>query len=213
MPPVPPPKDKLAQSQSVHIVPPSQAIWENEREVEEQPYETRQYGRHNRTVEIDETRANRVTSYRNARMGAFHNPEESGNTMRQRNTSLAPSNPPARMFSMPWLTPSHYNKPGVLEANEYHQQTMQDRLSRIIDQQLQQQMVYPDGFKPNLKLDSSTVTKYDGSPKFLDLESWVSAVTYQYVLQRLGGDHTVIDQTRTMLLTEHLSGNAYEWYT
>lgn len=77
MPPVPPPKDKLARSQSVHIVPLSQAIWENEREVEEQPYETRQYRRHNRTVEVDETRTNCMTSYRNARMGVFHNPEES----------------------------------------------------------------------------------------------------------------------------------------
>jgi len=116
------------------------------------------------------------------------------------------------MFSMPRLTPSHYNKPGVLEANKYHQQMMKDKLSRIIDAQLQHQMVYPDGFKPNLKLDSNSVTKYDGSSKFLNLENWVSAVTYRYALQRLGGDHTVIDRTRTMLLTEHLSGNMYEWF-
>jgi len=192
-PPVPPPKDQRAQSQSVHIVPPSNGIWENEREVEEHPYETRQYGRHNRTVEADETRNNRVTSYRGTRMSTFHSPEGSGNRIGQRNNSLAPPNAPARMFSMPRLTPSHYNKPGVLKANKYHQQTMKDRLSRIIDEQLQHQMAYPDGFKPNLKLDSNAVTKYDGSSKFLNLENWVSAVTYRYALQRLGGDHTVID--------------------
>jgi len=41
-------------------------------------------------------------------------------------------------------------------------QNLEEHLWRPID--------YPDGFKPNLKLDSNSVKRYDGSSKFLDLE-------------------------------------------
>jgi hypothetical protein len=109
--------------------------------------------------------------------------------------------------------PSHYTAPGILEASKFHRQTMQGRLSKILEEHLWRPIDYPDGFKPNLKLDSSSVKRYDGSPKFLDLENWVSAVAFRYALQRLGGDDSEVDRARIMLLTEHLSGDAHEWYT
>lgn len=90
---------------------------------------------------------------------------------------------------------------------------MQRRLTRILEEHLWRPIDYPDGFKPNLKLDSNSVKRYDGSAKFLDLENWVSAVAFRYALQRLGGDDSEVDRARIMLLTEHLSGDAYEWYT
>ena len=111
---------------------------------------------------------------------------------------------------MPRLMPSHYARPGVLEANEYHQRTMQSRLSRIIDENLGEQLIFSDGFKPNLKLDSSAVKKYSGSPKFLDLENWVSATSFCFTLQRLRGTKPTLEHTRVMLLMEYLDGKAYE---
>ena len=137
------------------------------------------------------------------------------NNESQRATSLAPQQqqPQTRAFSMPRLMPSHYTAPGIIEASEHHRETMQRRLTRILEEHLWRPIDYPDGFKPNLKLDSNSVKRYEGSPKFLDLENWVSAVAFRYALQRLGGDNSEIDRARIMLLTEHLSGDAYEWYT
>jgi len=108
--------------------------------------------------------------------------------------------------------PSHYTAPGILEASEFHWQMMQGQLSKILEEHLWRPIKYPDGFKLNVKLDSSTVKRYEGSPKYVDLENWVSGVAFRYALQHLGGDDSEIDQARIMLLTEHLSGDAYEWY-
>jgi len=89
---------------------------------------------------------------------------------------------------------------------------MQERLSKILEEHLWRPIKYPEGFKLNVKLDSSSVKRYEGSPKYLDLENWVSAVAFRYALQLLGGDDSEIDRARIMLLTEHLSGDAYKWY-
>ena len=134
------------------------------------------------------------------------------NSESQRTALLAPQQqkPQTRAFSMPRLAPSHYTALGILEASEFHWQTMQGQLSKILEEHLWRPIDYPDSFKPNLKLDSNSVKRYDGSSKFLDLKNWVSAVVFRYTLQCLGGDNLEVDLARIMLLTEHLSGDAYE---
>jgi len=117
-----------------------------------------------------------------------------------------------RAYSMPRLMPSHYTAPGILKASEFHRQVMQEQLSKILEEHLWRPIKYPEGFKLNVKLDSSSVKRYEGSPKYLDLENWVSVVAFRYALQRLGGDNSEVDRARIMLLSEHLSGDAYEWY-
>jgi hypothetical protein len=63
-----------------------------------------------------------------------------------------------------------------------NQQTMQGQLSKILEEHLWRPIDYPDGFKPNLRLDSNSVKRYNGSSKFLNLENWVSAVVFRYAL-------------------------------
>jgi hypothetical protein len=48
------------------------------------------------------------------------------NSESQQTTLLAPQQqkPQTRAFSMPRLAPSHYTAPGILEASEFHQQTV-----------------------------------------------------------------------------------------
>jgi hypothetical protein len=134
------------------------------------------------------------------------------NSESQRTASLAPQQqkPQTRAFSMPRLAPLHYTAPEILKASKFHWQTMQGLLSKILEEHLWCPIDYPDGFKPNLKLDSNSVKRYDGSSKFLDLENWVSAIAFRYTLQCLGRDDSEVDRARIMLLTEHLSGDAYE---
>jgi len=81
------------------------------------------------------------------------------NNESQRTASLAPQQqqPQTRAFSMPRLMPSHYTAPGIIEASEFHRQTMQRRLSRIVEEHLWRPIDYPDSFKLNLKLDSNSV--------------------------------------------------------
>jgi hypothetical protein len=80
------------------------------------------------------------------------------NSGSQRTASLAPpqQQPQTRAFLMPRLMPSHYTAPGILKASEFHRQTMQGRLSKILEEHLWRPIDYPDRFKPNLKLDSSS---------------------------------------------------------
>ena len=136
------------------------------------------------------------------------------NNESQRSVSLAPQQQKhqTRAYSMPCLMPSHYSAPSIIKASKFHWQMMQGRLTKILKEHLWCPIKYPDGFKLNVKLDSSTVKWYEGSSKYLDLENWVLAVALRYTLQRLGGDNSEINRARIMLLTEHLSGDAYEWY-
>ena len=117
------------------------------------------------------------------------------NNESQRTVSLAPQQQKhqIRVYSMPRLMPSHYTAPGILKASEFHRQAMQERLSNILEEHLWRPIKYPEGFKLNVKLDSSSVKRYEGSPKYLDLENWVSAVAFRYALQHLGGDDSEMD--------------------
>ena len=88
---------------------------------------------------------------------------------------------------------------------------MKDRLTKIIEDTLDQELTFPEGYKPTFKSDRGDPKKYNGSPKMVDLEEWLSATVYRLALQRLGGDKPQIDKVRVMLLLESLEGAAYKW--
>ena len=69
---------------------------------------------------------------------------------------------------------------------------------------------FPEGYKPNVKIDNTK--KYLGSPKFNELEIWLSAVTMHYVLMRFGGDTVEVDRLRVIMLLECLEGDVLKWY-
>jgi len=92
-----------------------------------------------------------------------------------------------RGFSMPPLARANLGMAGTASADEHHRETMIENLMECIRQAPGVQLKFPDGYKPNLKFDGSGPSKYDGSPKFSELEKWLSALAYRYALLKFGG--------------------------
>ena len=53
---------------------------------------------------------------------------------------------------------------------------MKDQLLRIIDDTLIVELPLLEGYKPLYKTDKNNQMKYDGFPKLIDLEDWLSAL-------------------------------------
>ena len=82
---------------------------------------------------------------------------------------------------------------------------MKDRLSKIIEDALGQELPLPDGYNPSFKLERNDAAKYSGSSKMIDLEEWLATTVNRLALQRLGGSRPEIDRVRVMLLLELLT--------
>ncbi|PPQ94192.1 hypothetical protein CVT25_003782, partial [Psilocybe cyanescens] len=119
------------------------------------------------------------------------------------------TSPNMRGFSMPRTNRDDMDEPGIPEAKLVHKKAMEDRLVKLMDETLAIQMVFPAGFKFNQKMDTSE--KYAGSPKFADLENWLSSLCYRFAVRQMGGPE--LDRVRTMLLIEHLEGEALQFYS
>ena len=87
---------------------------------------------------------------------------------------------------------------------------MKDRLTRIVDDTIGEELSLPEGYKPSFKGDRDP-KKYEGSPKMIDLEDWLAAMTNRLALQRLGGNKPETDRVQVMLLMDSLDGAAYKW--
>uniref|UniRef100_A0A8H8CD88 CCHC-type domain-containing protein n=1 Tax=Psilocybe cubensis TaxID=181762 RepID=A0A8H8CD88_PSICU len=124
-------------------------------------------------------------------------------------TNYSDSRRASRGYSMPRAVAARV-KPGIPEANEAHKSDMQDRLSRLIHELLGTRIEYPDGFKFNAKLESDKSTKYSGSPKFSELENWLSDLCSKMAVRQLGGPKN--DLMRRMILPEYLDGDAKFFY-
>ena len=114
-----------------------------------------------------------------------------------------PTRRTSRGYEMPSMTGQPDNLMrlrGIHEAKENHRMNMKDRLSKIIDDTLGNELPLPDGYKPSYKGDRGDPRKYGRSAKMVDLEEWLSATTNRFALQRLGGPRPEIDKIRVMLL-------------
>ena len=116
----------------------------------------------------------------------------------------------ARGYSMPPAAPPPTAQHGVLATEQYHRETMTDRLMRIIADALGTALIFPDGYKPYLKNDN--VTKYSGSPKYNDIEEWLVIVAHRYALLKLGGGNTNTDRVRLLTLLDYLDGTVLTWF-
>ncbi|PPQ81456.1 hypothetical protein CVT25_013369 [Psilocybe cyanescens] len=126
----------------------------------------------------------------------------------QRRSPLAKeTSPNMQGFSMPRTDRDDMDKPGIPEAKLVQKKAMEDHLVKLMDKTLAIQMVFPVGFKFSQKMDTSE--KYAGSPKFADLESWLSSLCYHLAFGQMGGPE--LDRVHTMLLIEHLEGEALQF--
>ncbi|PPQ85960.1 hypothetical protein CVT25_001693 [Psilocybe cyanescens] len=126
----------------------------------------------------------------------------------QRSPLAKETSPNMHGFSMPRTNRDDMDEPGIPEAKLVHKKAMEDRLMKLMDEMLAIQMVFPAGFKFNQKMDTSE--KYAGLPKFADLENWLSSLCYRFAVRQMGGPE--LDRVRTMLLIEHLEGEALQFY-
>ncbi|KAH9474193.1 hypothetical protein JR316_0013508 [Psilocybe cubensis] len=124
-------------------------------------------------------------------------------------TNYGESRRTPRGYSMPRAVATRV-KPGISEANEAHKSDMQDRLSRLIHELLGTRIEFPEGFKYNTKMESDKSTRYSGSPKFSDLENWLSDLCTKMAVRQLGGPKN--EQIRRMILPEYLDGEAKFFY-
>jgi hypothetical protein len=100
---------------------------------------------------------------------------------------------------------------GMREVDKHYRESMLSRLMNTITQALGTPIKFSKGYKPSLK--SNGMIRYNGSSKFSDLENWLAAVVYRYVLMKLGGDDFDVDHVRVLSLMEFLEGDAQTWYT
>jgi hypothetical protein len=112
---------------------------------------------------------------------------------------------------MPVAAPLPHTPVGIREVNKHYRESMLSRLMNTITQALGTPIKFPEGYKPSLK--SGGMIRYNGSPKFSDLENWLAAVVYHYALMKLGGDNFNVDRIRVLSLMEFLEGDAQTWYT
>ncbi|KAH9480931.1 hypothetical protein JR316_0007534 [Psilocybe cubensis] len=114
-----------------------------------------------------------------------------------------------RGFSMPLSTIENIDTPGQPKAKIEHKRAMENRLIRIIDENLGARMELPTGVKLNLKLDTNE--KFGGSAKFSTLENWLLAICHSFAIRQLGGND--MDTMRTKLIGEFLKGEAHNFYS
>ena len=108
---------------------------------------------------------------------------------------------------------SRHGAIGAGGMNDFHRENMIERLHEVIRQALGVPLKFPDGYKPNVKTDGSSVKKYSGSPKFGELEDWLSALVYRYALMKFGGPDPDTDRVRVYSMVEYLEGDAAKWFT
>jgi hypothetical protein len=72
------------------------------------------------------------------------------------------------------------------EATENHQNSMHERLYKLIWQHLTVRLVIPPGAKTR-KMDTDSVSKYAGGAKFSDLENWLANLVVLFEAEQYGG--------------------------
>jgi len=74
-----------------------------------------------------------------------------------------------RGYSVPAAVHPWYNTPGIMEAVEQHRTHMHEHLLQLIREHVSVHLNIPEGTKIR-RAEHSSVGKYEGSPKFGDLE-------------------------------------------
>jgi hypothetical protein len=115
-----------------------------------------------------------------------------------------------RGFSMPLLARANWGMAGAASTDKHHRETMVERLMECIRQALGVQLKFPDSCKPNLKFDGTGPSKYEGSPRFSELEKWLSALVYCYALLKFGGPDPDTDRIRVYTLVDYIVGKALD---
>jgi hypothetical protein len=116
-----------------------------------------------------------------------------------------------RGYSMPVMAQPPTISVGKRDLDQHYRETMVGRLMRTITDTLGRSVKFPEGYKANLKYDGAI--KYNGSPKFGDLERWLANVVNRYTLLNFGGDSPDTDYIRILTLAEYLEGDAANWFT
>ncbi|TFK58336.1 hypothetical protein BDN72DRAFT_914011 [Pluteus cervinus] len=113
-------------------------------------------------------------------------------------------------YSMP---PPDYNRgstmPGSTLATQHHRRIMRNRLTRLIQERLQVRPRLPDTHRSR-RFDSKAVDQYQGSPKFSELENWLTGVCVHMESVQYGGED--MDGERVRVTSELLTGEAKKWY-
>ncbi|KAF5350170.1 hypothetical protein D9756_009169 [Leucocoprinus leucothites] len=100
--------------------------------------------------------------------------------------------------------------PGISEAAEQYRERMHNRLKDIVHTHLSQLPEKIEGYKHNANRSPGDggIEPYSGSPKFSELERFVTTVCLDYALRGLGGPGIQRDKVRMMHLVYYLRGEA-----
>jgi hypothetical protein len=116
---------------------------------------------------------------------------------------------PHRGYTMPPVGCTRLRSPGVQVVLEHHHSQMHLRLIRLCRQRLDFQIRIPDGTKLH-RVDTNSVGSYSGSPKFKDLELWLTHLVVLLQASQYGGLDRDLEQV--VCIPEFLMGEANLWY-
>ncbi|KAG6905952.1 hypothetical protein DXG01_016696 [Tephrocybe rancida] len=117
---------------------------------------------------------------------------------------------PGQGFLMP---PAHHRRfvtLGVEAAQEYHRQSMHQRLINMINQLLGIQLHILDGMKLRQSDSSKTITPYTGSSKFSELEDWLMSICIFFAVAQYGGEGH--DREKVLIIMGFIKDEALKWY-
>jgi hypothetical protein len=96
-----------------------------------------------------------------------------------------------------------------MEAVEHHRTQMHERLLQLIREHVSVRLSIPEGTKLR-QAEHSSVSKYEGSSKFGDLEKWLTDLVVLFEVSMYGGADC--DKERVLSTLEFLDGEAQKWY-
>ena len=110
---------------------------------------------------------------------------------------------------MPAAGRARLRTPGIQAVTEHHRDQMHSRLTQLCRQRLAFRLRIPEGTKLR-RTDTSSVGRYKGSPRFQELEHWLTKFAVMLQAMQYGGDDC--DLERVLAIPEFLEGEAERWF-